>query len=50
MSQRYLQAHCQSHTSQLYNLSFVKEPANANPITVFQDVTNAVNNLKNVIK
>jgi len=27
MSQPYLQAHCQSHTSQRYNQSFVKELA-----------------------
>jgi hypothetical protein len=29
----YLQAHCQSPTSQRYKQSFVKELANANPIS-----------------
>ena len=33
----HLQAHCQSHTSQRFYLSFVKELANPARVTAFQD-------------
>jgi hypothetical protein len=33
----HLQAHCQSHKSQRFNLSFVKELASPARVTAFQD-------------